>query len=184
MKTFVEIGSCDFNHLNHFADQGWKGVIVEPVKKYLDRIPVKDNVSYLNYAVDTTHGKRNLYLFSDNQVANDHDFAGMSTFYEQENTIPLEVETITYQEVVDMAGLEQVDYLKIDTEGHDWDILQNVIFEGPLRPTWIRVEHKHCPVDEMIDFLEKMNYTIYHLREDLVCTCNYWLDSHIPRAKK
>ena len=184
MKTFIEIGSCDFNHLNHFAENGWKGAIVEPVLKYLDKIPKVDNVSYLNYAVDTSSGRRNLYLFGDKQVAEDHDFAGMSTFYERDNTIPLEVETITYEQVIEMANIDRVDYIKIDTEGHDWEILQQVIFEGPLRPTWLRVEHKHCNVDEMIDFLEKKDYTIYHLREDLVCTCNHWLKEQIPRAKK
>lgn len=183
MKSFVEIGSCDFDHLNHYAEWGWKGVIVEPVKKYLDNIPRMENVTYLNYAVDTSEGTRELYLFDEGVVSKDHDYAGMSTFYPRHDAKPIEVKTITYSQVIGLADLQRVDYLKIDTEGHDWDILQQVIFDGPLRPVRIKVEHKHCPVDEMIDFLEKKNYTIYHLSEDLVCTCNHWLEEHIPRAK-
>lgn len=184
MNTFVEIGSCDFDTLNDFALGNWKGVIVEPVAKYLNNLPKRENVTYLNYAVDTKAGKRNLYLMNEAMVDADHDYAGMSTFYERKDASPVEVETITYEQVIEKAGIERVDYLKIDTEGHDWEILQSVIFEGPLRPVRLRVEHKHCPVDEMIDFLEQRYYEVYHLRDDLVCTDKHWLDENIPWASK
>ena len=40
-----------------------------------------------------------------------------------------------------MCNISQVDYLKIDTEGHDWEILKQVHMIGPLRPSVIKVEH-------------------------------------------
>jgi hypothetical protein len=39
MKTFLEIGTCDFDTLNFLSDAGWRGVMVEPVKKYLNNVP-------------------------------------------------------------------------------------------------------------------------------------------------
>ena len=105
MKTFLEIGSCDFQTLNHFADHGWQGAIVEPMKKYLNNIPQKPNVHYLNYAVDNKIGTRTLYHASDATVNEDKDFAGMSSFlpprpaYEvlTEETV---VNTLTFEKIL------------------------------------------------------------------------------------
>lgn len=41
MRGFLEIGTCYYNTLNDFSDNNWKGIIVEPVEKYLNLIPRK-----------------------------------------------------------------------------------------------------------------------------------------------
>ena len=46
------------------------------MKKYLNNIPQKSNVHYLNYAVDDKVGTRTLYHASDATVNKDKDFAG------------------------------------------------------------------------------------------------------------
>jgi FkbM family methyltransferase len=173
MRGFLEIGSCYFNTLNDFSDNNWKGVIVEPVEKYINLIPRKKNVTYLNCAVDTTKGERTLYMVNQAQVELDSDYAGMSTFHKWPftDTIPIQVETKTYQEVVSEGELESIDYLKIDTEGHDWVILQNVIFEGPLRPKYIKVEHKHSNGAPMVEYLTSRGYNVYVMTDDLFAIC-------------
>ena len=76
MKTFLEVGTCDFNTLNYLSDLGWRGVMVEPVKKYLNNIEQKPNIHYLNYAVDWECGQRLMYLANDAIVEQDRDFSG------------------------------------------------------------------------------------------------------------
>ena len=35
-KYFIEIGTADFDTFEHLAEDGWKGIFVEPVKELLD----------------------------------------------------------------------------------------------------------------------------------------------------
>lgn len=148
-KYFVEIGSCDFDTLNELADKGWKGAIVEPISEYLDALPRKLNVTYINSAVDVNKGRRIMNVFNKDIVNRDHDFAGMSSFKEYtakanaSHVTEREVSTITFEDVCKIAGIPRIDLLKIDTEGHDFVILQCIDYYSDLRPSIIKVEHKH-----------------------------------------
>ena len=44
MKTFIEIGACDFDTLVHLSDEGWQGIVVEPIREYYNNIERKPNV--------------------------------------------------------------------------------------------------------------------------------------------
>ena len=162
MKTFLEIGSCDFQTLNHFSDHGWQGAIVEPMKKYLNNIPQKPNVHYLNYAVDDKVGTRILYHASDKTVKEDRDFAGMSSFlpprpaYEvlTEETI---VNTITFEKIFEFTGFTQIDYLKIDVEEYDLELLKIFPFHI-TKPSFIKIEYWHLGHEPFVDILEKQGY--------------------------
>ena len=172
MKTFVEIGSCDFDTLNYLGDEGWRGVIVEPIKERLGNLAKLSNVTYLNVACAKESGKATIWKFKDEEIAKDHDLAGMTSFRpEVFDTIERvnetmdkmekrEVITMTYTNILDVAGIDRVDFLKIDTEGYDWIILQTVDFEGPRRPKFIKLEHAH--IDDMLaaEFLEDHGYYV------------------------
>lgn len=41
MKTFVEIGACDFNNLDQLIAAGWKGYFVEPVPYFQNKLTAK-----------------------------------------------------------------------------------------------------------------------------------------------
>lgn len=165
MKTFIEIGSCDFNTLNHLSDKGWRGVIVEPVKEYFDNLEKKPNISYLNCAVDIMSGTTKMYRWNKDIVDADHDYRGMTTMNLKNTsfanqTTEITVPTITYTELVHSNQIERVDLLKIDTEGHDLKILKTVAFNSNIRPKIIKVEHAHCDLSEMKAFLESKNYHV------------------------
>ena len=42
MKTFVEIGVCDFNTLEPLLDNGWEGYFVEPIERYAKKLNGKN----------------------------------------------------------------------------------------------------------------------------------------------
>lgn len=141
MKTFIEIGSCDFNTLNYLGDLNWKGVIIEPIKKYLDNLPQKPNIHYLNYAIDYTKGQRIMFVAEDEIVNEDRDFAGMSSFYQYNDSLTKEVlvNTISILDVIKMCDITDIDFLKIDTELHDYEILKMFPFDL-ISPKIIKVE--------------------------------------------
>ena len=172
MKTFIEIGSCDFGTLNHFTKNGtWRGIIVDPIKRYLDNIPRANNIEYVNVAISNTHGIEKMYVFNDDIVDGDKDFAGMSTMHPISANLGLMhkviVNTLTYKDLLELYKIERVDYLKIDTEGHDMNILKEVIFEGSLRPELIKIEHKHCNLNKMSEFLLNKGYHIDLQKDDI-----------------
>lgn len=174
-KYFVEIGSCDFDTLNSLAEEGWGGVVVEPVEEYLNNLPKHDAVTYINAALDKSSKPRVMHVFKKEITSKDRDYAGMSSFSEytldanKDYVEPRLVPCITYSEVVNESRIPQVDYLKIDTEGHDMAILREVIYEGPLRPRLIKAEHKHIPrgVYAMKNFLEDRDYLVYQELDDI-----------------
>lgn len=56
--------------------------------------------------------------------------------------------------------------LQIDTEGHDWQVLQSA---GSLAPLMIYVEHEHVPEDDkgaMLDWLLDRGYRVYDCGSD------------------
>lgn len=174
-KFFVEIGSCDFGTLNYLAHKGWQGMIVEPVEKYLNRLERLPGVHYVNRAVDINAASKTMYVYKDSVCDNDRDFSGMSSFGEyvidanRSLVEPIQVHTSTYTDLMIEYNVQRIDFLKIDTEGHDWVILQTAIYEGPLRPALIKAETKHLGhyKNAAVAFLEERDYLVYQEMDDL-----------------
>lgn len=159
MKTFLEIGTCDFRTLNYLSDYGWRGVIVEPVKKYLNNIEQKPNVHYLNYAVDVKSGTNTIRMAPEELVNQDYDYAGMSSLCSTNPLLSEEmvINTITFDKIIDLCDITQIDYLKIDTEGYDWVLLQVFPFHR-VRPKFIQIESEHLGRNEIDTYLSEMGY--------------------------
>ena len=176
MKYFIEIGSNSFDTLIPLAEHGWSGVIVEPLSQYLEELPVRDNVTYVNAAISTHDGSCIMKVYNEDLCERDSDFRGMSTL-ETEGLVEQnadilhdeEVECMTYQTLIDThcSDFPQVDFLKIDTEGHDLKILETIDFHGHLRPKLIKVEHAHCNDVKMRHLLESEGYFTMVDRHDI-----------------
>ena len=167
MKTFIEVGSCYFDTLTYLSNYGWRGVIVEPIKKHLDRLEQRPNIHYINAAVDVVNGTREIKMASDDKIAQDSDFAGMSSFI-SENPILTErllVNTITFEDIFNLTGITQVDYLKIDAEGYDGYLLLNYPYHI-IKPKFIQFESKHKNVGLNIEALDMLKSIGYHCETD------------------
>jgi len=166
MKTFVEIGSCDFDTLAPLSHYGWRGVILEPIKKYFNNLQIEENVYYVNAAIDWEDGVRTMWTANDDLVKRDKDYAGMSSFHkvdfklptgEKVLTTPIEVQTISFKTLFGMTEIDHVDYLKIDTEGYDLEILKMFPWDK-IKPSFIKFESKHIDVDVAVELLEYHGY--------------------------
>jgi len=76
------------------------------------------------------------------------------------HTDKIEIQTITWNTLVETFNIKEVDYLKIDTEGHDWEILKSIDL-NKIKPKIIKVEHKHSgKKKEIMTYLFENGYHV------------------------
>lgn len=131
---FIEIGTSDFRTL---AKSEQVGICVEPVLVYLDRLPNRKGLTKINAAVSDTNGTGLVYycdpnvieaqqlpqwLKGCNSINNPHPTVEKMFSHIPELVKTHEVDFVTIDKIFD--GIESIDFLKIDTEGHDCKILE------------------------------------------------------------
>lgn len=162
---FVEFGACDgvFASNTYFLEktQGWKGVLSEPVPNYFKEI--KNHRTAKSYPLAVTAQNQGRVEFIEaNQP-------GLSTLKGYENAdrhhslradgIRYEVETITLRDLLYLADSpRQIDYLSMDTEGSELDILKSFPFDE-FAFRFISIEHNNSENRERIkDFMNSKGY--------------------------
>ncbi len=79
-----------------------------------------------------------------------------------------EVTCVTFEELLERFGLREVDFLQIDAEGYDYEILRSIDFKR-VKPRMINYERVHLQEDEPAcrRLLEDQGYALYdHRRMD------------------
>jgi hypothetical protein len=146
---YVEIGTCDWDVLS-MTKPSLKGIIVEPIKMYINNIPNNPNAKKVNCAISTENKMGTMFyippdVIEENNIVN--CFRGMNKLDEPHmgavgnNLTSLckqeECEVITYFELLKRYNITYVDFLKIDTEGHDCSIINNILDNLHLFPDYI-----------------------------------------------
>jgi FkbM family methyltransferase len=179
MKTFVEIGSCDFNTLRVLCDDGWKGIMVDPYKPYLDNIESHENLTKVNKAVGLYNGKVKFKKLKDDYIKEmgDTDLKGMGTITNvttletfsgfNDHIETYDVDLITFDSMLSSLNVTTIDYLKIDTEGMDFDILKSIDYTK-FNINIIRMEHTYCDDKLVIDFLNHNGYHCELFKNDII----------------
>ena len=132
---FIEIGACDGKHLsNSFAleKKGWSGIICEPSNFWLQRMKNRKCV-LSKKAVFSESGKKLIF----NEVPKHPELSGCNDYLDNDNNSELrkdftsyEVETISLNDLIsEHADKKQIDYISIDTEGSEFEILRNFDFK-------------------------------------------------------
>ena len=132
---FIEIGACDGKHLsNTFAleKKGWTGIICEPSSFWHQKM--KNRKCILSKkAVFSESGKKLIF----NEVPKYPELSGYNDYLENDNNSKLrkdftsyEVETISLNDLIKKhLDKKQIDYISIDTEGSEFEILKNFDFK-------------------------------------------------------
>ena len=194
MPFFIEIGVCDFDTLEPLANNGWSGIFVEPIKHYFDKLPRKENVCYENSCILPKK------LIPENKQVDikywDPEFIkskgiknewmkGVSNTDMKRNTFRSKIKwknyerinkvnALTLDELIDKYNVKEIDYIKIDIEGRDFEIIQDYSFK--VKPRLIKMEYKFLKDrgfgDEIVkSFLEKKGYIVYFEKADLYAIC-------------
>lgn len=191
LKTFIEIGSCDFEtNIDLITSGEWLGIMVEPAKKFHDNLeklvadnPHRQNLQLENIAVsdyngkisfaeakDMSSGSRNLGEWRkgiSSVVAENHkgerlfDLADNQQFINATYDVPC----VTLDRLIAQSGWEHINYLKIDTEGHEMNILE--CYSWDIKPDFIKMEHSHIDDSYAASLLKEKGYLVYVEEHDI-----------------
>ena len=178
---FIEIGTSDFDTLLQTTERQ-TGLSVEPVKFYLDRLPKNSHIIKVNCAISDKNSTTNVFCVKPEDI----DEYGLSWFLKGCNSIirphsvterelkeknlefllnQTECEMITWDKLTERYDIESVDLLKIDTEGHDCVIINNILdskIQILPKKIWFEANELTNPkfVEKTVKRLEKFGYSI------------------------
>lgn len=177
--TALDVGAQGgFNSDNFFSSKYnifFKKILVEPIKSENEKI--KEEL-IINKGLWSKKQKKILFLL-DNRLGSSSMYEPDKEFFDLhdikkknyqnfEITRTVEVECDTLSNELDKLQIKKLDYLKIDTQGAELEILKGL---GPFRPLFIRVEahffsmYKNVPSwHELVNFLYDLNYVLIDLK--------------------
>jgi len=181
---FIEIGTSDFDTLIETSDEDTVGISIEPIKYYLDRLPERKNVKKLQVAISESDGFIDIYYIptekikeyslpfwvrGTNSINQPHPFALKKIGKEiYDSVVTIEkIPTLSWGTLVSEENIKSIDFLKIDTEGHDHIILNGYIDLCESQPNLYakKIQFEYHPEISNIDELEKIiskldNYSV------------------------
>lgn len=206
---FVEIGTCDFDTLIERADDTTKGLSIEGIKMFLDKLPNKPNVKKINCLVSDCDGIDVIYsvnpdLFhklpewvrGSNSISKPHPIVMR---WLSQNKLPTDifvkhkVNKKTLYNILKENNITRIKYLKIDAEGHDEVILKsflkdiNINSQQNLLPDKIQFErngelHTKESIETMIEILLTYDYHVDKLIDENV-NHDVVMIKNVPKSK-
>lgn len=175
----VEIGTSNFN-----TEAGKiNGLFVEPIKEYFDSLPdcLKENVAVSNKegSIDIYHipldviNKNNIPkgLRGCNSVGKPHQTVIKMGYGDY--LIKTKVKVVRIKTLLDKHNITDIDFLKVDTEGHDTIILNDYLDTVDFLPRKIQFEANVLSdlveVFKLVDRLKGLGYICNKVQEDYVC---------------
>jgi FkbM family methyltransferase len=175
-KTFVEIGSADFDTCLPLAKAGWRGICVEPVPylfKSVSDIYRNYEVTVMNYAISDASGELTMAVGRNNGwlkgcshiISENHLGYKLSTHPDHINNFneKINVNCMTLDDL--LHDFNEIDFLKIDAEGHETNIFMNYSFR--VKPKVIKVEHKHIDDIALCKKLTENGYLVWTEKHDI-----------------
>lgn len=169
-KIFVEIGVADFDTLMPLLKNGWKGVFVEPVPRYAEKL--RDQIEGLDAvvveaAISDYDGEADFLVSKalgnwvdgishiDSPLHEGTALLHMPSnkqFIESRISVPC----MTLDSLLESQGIDHVDLMKIDIEGHEMNVIRN--YSWRIKPACIKIEHAHVNDVMLKVMLERQGY--------------------------
>jgi FkbM family methyltransferase len=178
-KVFIEVGACSYNTLAPLLNAGWRGIFVEPTTIYSNTL--RDNLAsnYANKAwslanvaigntnrtelmniclpeggnLDYARGVSHLKRYADISWHHTWD----DKFSKAQNWDLEVVNVITLDELIDRYEVTNIDYLKLDVEGSEPEIMK--AYSWKIKPTFFSVE-VISNREEIVSILKSQGYYI------------------------
>ena len=181
---FVQIGAYDGKEsdpIQQFVRQrGWKGLLVEPQPDAFERL--KQNYAdcpgllFENTAIAEHQGRLPFYRLKPEYAPLFHSDPGMLSSLDpshilkhlsksveaDEALLVTDIACIPFSSLLAKHRIQRIDFLQIDAEGYDYEILKQIDFES-LKPRIIRFEHAHIQASDKIECIELLISKNYKL---------------------
>ena len=180
---FLQIGANDgvsFDCLyDYITKNKWSGVAVEPLKEFYDKLCFNysgfSNIQLVNLAIHPTEKSISLYKVNPVYYNSFENWVkGIASFdkehlikhgVHESKIINETVDCINLMNLVKEYNLYDVDYIQIDTEGFDAEILKMLDF-SLLKPQMIKFEHIHLNEIELNKVISLLKRNKYKFRKD------------------
>ena len=153
--VFVSIGAndgifVDEVFLSNLLNVNWSSLFVEPVKERFDLL-IKNyenhypnnNFKYENSAIHIERGEDFLI------TPKDDDSRGLCSFFRQDSEYAdkIPVTKITFKDLIEKYNLNKINFLKIDCEGMDYEIILQSL-DNNIIPDLILFEDVNLPINK------------------------------------
>lgn len=185
LKVFLEIGTSDFDTNLEFIESGnWKGIMVEPSTPFYNNIKAKADKSQYHYnvilensAISDTNGFVDFAISKDIEgwqrgistvISDTHEGTCLYNLGNNRQVSydkVVKVPCLTLDSLLDKYNIQHIDYLKVDTEGHELNIFKK--YSWKVKPTFLKIEKKHINQEILRGILETNGYRVYFEEEDL-----------------
>lgn len=180
---FVEFGALDGLNLSNTqfleASRKWTGILAEPARGCHDALRSnRPNARIDTRCVWSTSGKKMEFVETD-----EVHFSTLAEFVSgdahastrEKNTGKYEVETVSLNQLLrENECPKQYDFLSVDTEGSEFEILAAADFDE-FHPHIIAVEHNYQPArQDIYSLLTKRGYQ--RVMTDLSCWDDWYVD--------
>jgi FkbM family methyltransferase len=140
---------------------GWSGILAEPNTFWHEALHLNRSAHIEHLCVSSASGQRVSFFTTDDsdpELSAIADFADEDHFAEVRSKAPrVEIETISLDDLLDKyQAPEVIDYMSVDTEGSELDILSAYSFRR--RPRLISVENNHKTEKPLQALLESKGY--------------------------
>lgn len=169
--VFVDIGASDgktFSDSLYFEQKGWKGICVEPMKERFEKLSaIRSSKNIFGCVAPTTGTKAFTKVYLDGKLSG---FSGLTEKYDPKHkehikkkieelggsTEEIKISCFNIMDILKDVGVTHIDFLIIDTEGGELDILKSIDFDTVFVDV-ITVENNYNS-PEFKEFLESKDF--------------------------
>lgn len=158
---FIELGANNglFQSNTAFLEKemGWKGILIEPSLKGYNQCKInRPNSISLNYACVSKDYKED-YIKGDFE---DNNPMGSINGHRIGRKNLIKVKAITLEKILDEHCRTNIDFLSLDTEGYEFEILKGLNL-NKYRPKILLIEVYTKDYNNIVNFLEVANYKLH-----------------------
>lgn len=136
-------------------NRGWTGVLIEPSSNaYAECVINRPNSQCFNLACVSND-------YKDKTIKGDFNGSMMSSVDGKRNNTNslVDCKVSTLEKILDSVNATSIDFLSLDTEGYEYDILCGLNL-NKYRPKYMLIEIYLCDYVKLLSFLEENNYSL------------------------